>query len=90
MTSFILNFNFNIAGIKAQKAPPMKPKRRSTGICIVRGSVGHFNMNQVAKSAPKYSCPSAPMFHNLLLRATATASPVKIRGILFIIVSDRP
>jgi hypothetical protein len=43
----------------------------------------------VTMSAPAYSCPSAPMFQNLALKATAAASPVKIRGVALEKVSAR-
>ena len=37
--------------------------------------------NIVVASAPKYNCPSAPIFQNFALNAIEAARPVKIIGV---------
>ena len=37
--------------------------------------------NIVVASAPKYNCPSAPIFQNFALKAIEAAKPVKIIGV---------
>ena len=41
-----------------------------------------------AAIAPRYNCPSAPIFHSLARKATAAASPVKIKGVARVSISD--
>ena len=81
---------FSRAGMPAQAAPASMPAIRAAGRS--RGA----GMKSAAKSAtpvaatpPAVSWPSAPMFQNLSLNASATPSPVSMRGIAFTRVSEK-
>ena len=45
--------------------------------------------NIVVASAPKYNCPSAPIFQNFALKAIEAAKPVKIIGVALASVSAK-
>lgn len=60
----------------------------TSGIWMMAGRLTGMIPSAAAAKAPTYNCPSAPMFQNLALKATATAIPVNARGAIFTNVSS--
>ena len=42
-----------------------------------------------AAIAPRYNCPSAPMFQSLARKANAAAKPVNIKGVALVSISEK-
>ena len=42
-----------------------------------------------AAIAPRYNCPSAPIFQSLALNANAAANPVNIKGVALVNISEK-
>ncbi len=70
-----------------QTAPPSAPAARMIAIAIACGKSPRCGPIAPAAIAPIVSCPSAPIFHSAPENAIETASPVKISGVDFTIVS---
>src|SRR5208337_5330041 len=79
-TSSTFSFTFRIAGIMAQPAPPKKPTTSITGMAMKDGIEVAYTAKNDANNAPEYSCPSAPIFQNLHVKAKATERPHSSKG----------
>src|SRR6266542_1887495 len=84
MISFIPANARSAPGISAHAAPPAMPRSQRPGSITARGSDGIVSASQLAARAPTTSWPSAPMFQSPIVKARATASPVRMSGIALI------
>ena len=65
----------------AQIAPPTIPAASIAGSAIARPLPPTATPAVAAQIAPRYSCPSPPMFHAFIRNATAAARPVSSSGV---------
>ena len=88
-TSSTPNLVFRRVGIRSSNAPADMEQMIIAGMSAGADQARAPVPISTATMAPEYSCASAPMFHNLARKATATASPVKINGVARFRVSSR-
>ncbi len=80
MISLTPNFALASAGPRANTPPPTTPARSIPEINIGPGKFPPILATQAAAIAPAIICPSAPMFHNPIDPAIATARPASPSG----------
>ena len=82
ITSCEPNRALSAPGIAPHTAPAPIAAIIAIGIRTNPGNFVKVIPTQAAANAPTYNCPSAPMFNNPHLNASATARPVKISGVV--------
>jgi hypothetical protein len=91
MISFVRRYARASAGTAIHSIPPRAP---AASITSTLAAVGRRSPTRSAapeaSTAPRYSCPSAPMFHSLTRKLTSAASPVRISGVALTSVSAIP
>lgn len=90
----MLYFAVKDPAIKPKKPPAKMPTIIRRGIIIYAGKVmPDFEIvrpTTVTIVAPNSICPQPPMLKNFILKGKVKANVVKIRGIVFLIVSWKP
>jgi len=87
-TSSAPNRVFSNAGTAMPAAPAAAPKTMMIGTNNTPGTSSAPVPMATAAIAPRYNCPSAPIFHSLARNAKAAASPVKISGVARVSISE--
>ena len=68
------------AGTLAQAMPPAMPAAAMSGRSHACSPSPKASANQPAQSAPEMNIPSAPMFHTLARKPTASPRPMRTSG----------
>ncbi len=74
--------------MKPHTAPPMIPATTASGRWMNHGSPVIEKPTSTAVMPPMSSCPSPPMLNRPARKATATARPVRMRGVASVRVAE--
>ena len=80
---------FRKAGTTIPKDPAAQPNNIIMGTKINAGASKTPVPTATAAIAPKYNWPSAPIFQSLARKANAAASPVNIKGVALVSISEK-
>jgi hypothetical protein len=86
-----LSLALRMPGTKPHTAPAAIPARAmavSIKTAGVSGGSKGVKTTALAAKAPMKSCPSAPIFHSFIRKATVQASPVRMMGVALTSVSE--
>ena len=80
---------FRKAGTTIPTDPAAQPNNIIMGTKINAGASKTPVPTATAAIAPKYNWPSAPIFQSLARKANAAASPVNIKGVALVSISEK-
>jgi hypothetical protein len=89
ITSLVPAIAFNAPAMPAHSAPAAQPPRIASTMCRKPGMSANEEPIHTAASEPMMNCPWPPMLNSPQRNANATASPVRISGVVLTSVCCR-